>query len=58
MQVSENLIGSVAPHLAPPVAREPIRSASDTGDGARLAIGGQYFGTGGYYQIFADDDAE
>jgi hypothetical protein len=53
--VSENLIESVAPHLAPPVVREPIHSASDTGDrGAELASA-CVFVPG---SLFADDDAE
>jgi hypothetical protein len=51
-EVSENLIQSVAPHLAPPVSREPIRSATDTGAGAELAYHTLY------QYLFADDDAE
>jgi len=35
--MSENPIRNVAPRLVPPVAREPIHSASGTGDGAGLA---------------------
>jgi hypothetical protein len=55
-EVPENPIPSFAPHLAPPVTREPIRSASDTGDGAELAytVNVPGFPAG----IFADDDAE
>jgi hypothetical protein len=53
--VSENLIESVAPHLAPPVVREPIHRACDTGDGgAELALLNQLIP----YTLFADDDAE
>jgi hypothetical protein len=51
--VSENLIESIAPHLAPPVVREPIHSARDTEDGgAELAVNVLP------YVMFADDDAE
>ncbi len=52
--VSENLIRSVAPYLAPPVARERIHSASEADEGARLAI----FGLTIAGITFADDDAE
>ena len=54
--MSENLIRSVAPHLATPVTREPIRSAGDTGDGAELAY--DTYVPGFPIGIFADDDAE
>ena len=50
--MSENLINGLTPHMAPPVTREPIRSASETGDGVSLAMHGA-----GYY-LFADDDTE
>jgi hypothetical protein len=54
--VSENLIWNVAPHLAPPVTRESIHSASDTGDGADLTA---YSSKGTWmYSTFVDDDAE
>jgi hypothetical protein len=51
--VSENLIHNVAPHLAPPVTRERIRSASEVGGGASLALL-----TSPPMLLFADDDAE
>jgi hypothetical protein len=51
--VSENLIESVAPHLAPPVAREVIHS-SHTGEGAELATPPYGWPT----PLFVDDDAE
>ncbi|MEV5573894.1 hypothetical protein AB0L06_27970 [Spirillospora sp. NPDC052269] len=56
--MSENLINSLTPHMAPPVTREPIRSTGDTGenaDGATLSYAGEKTGTG---FLFADDDAE
>jgi hypothetical protein len=53
--VSENLIHSVAPHLAPPVSRERIRSASEAAEGATLSYMGNGVGMG---FLFADDDAE
>jgi hypothetical protein len=52
--VSENLIHNVAPHLAPPVTREPIHSARETAEGATPSIVG--CGLPGF--TFADDDAE
>jgi len=52
--VSENLIQSLAPHLAPPVTREPIRSAREAAEGATLSL----FGITIAGITFADDDAE
>ena len=52
--MSENLIQSVAPHLAPPVTRESAHSASDTGGGAELATPPYGWPT----PMFADDEAE
>jgi hypothetical protein len=37
--MSENLIENIAPHLAPPVSREPILSASEAETGTSLSIG-------------------
>lgn len=49
--MSENLMDSIAPQLAPPVSREPIGSAAESNEGAGLMmplmIG-----------FFADGDAE
>jgi hypothetical protein len=45
--MSENLMDNVAPEMSPPVTREPIQSASESGEGANVsfvAIG-----------VFADD---
>jgi hypothetical protein len=53
-EMSENLIQSVAPHLAPPVTRESAHSASDTGGGAELATPPYGWPT----PMFADDEAE
>jgi hypothetical protein len=36
--MSENLIDSIAPQLAPPVSREPILSASEAEGGAGPSI--------------------
>jgi hypothetical protein len=52
--MSENLIHDVMPHMAPPVTRERIRSASEASDGATLAI----ITVGPVTIAFADDDAE
>jgi hypothetical protein len=49
--VSENLMDSIAPQLAPPVSREPIGSAAESNEGADLMIP-HFIG------FFADDDAE
>jgi len=49
--VSENLMDSIAPQLAPPVSREPIRSAAEADEGAELTILA-------FMPMFADDDAE
>jgi len=51
--MSENLIESVAPQLAPPVTREPVRSASEADAGTDVAVGIFICGV-----VFADDDAE
>lgn len=53
--MSENLMDNVAPHLAPPVTREAIRTVGGTETGAELALPG--------FPVmappcFADDDAE
>ena len=53
--MSENLIHDVTPHMAPPVTRERIRSASEATDGATLATQVMY---GPVPITFADDDAE
>jgi hypothetical protein len=50
--MSENLIENVAPHLAPPVTREPIQSANEVDEGAGLSIPALLF------IPFAADDAE
>lgn len=52
--MSDNLIESVAPQLAAPVTREPIRSASETGGGTEVAVGI----VAPAFIVFADDDAE
>ena len=51
--MSENLIESVAPQLAPPVTREPIRAATEAENGVDAAVGVFICG-----MVFADDDAE
>jgi hypothetical protein len=50
--MSENLIESVAPQLAAPVTREPVRSASEADGGTEVAI------LAIAMMLFADDDAE
>jgi hypothetical protein len=42
---------SIAPQLAPPVSREPIRSAAEADEGAELMFPV-------IVPMFADDDAE
>jgi hypothetical protein len=61
MSVSGNLMDSIAPHLAPPVTREPIRSAPEL-DGADVMFVNCTLTplvsvncTAGFW--FADDDA-
>ena len=51
--MSENLMNEVGPSLAPPVTREPIRAASEVGDGAALSVL-----AAPCLPMFADDDAE
>jgi hypothetical protein len=53
--VSENLIESVAPHLAPPVTRESILSASEAEAGADLALAVAFLAVP---PCFAADEAE
>ncbi|WP_158566942.1 hypothetical protein [Actinomadura craniellae] len=36
--MSDNLIETVAPHLAPPITRQPGGTAADSGEGADLAM--------------------
>jgi small neutral amino acid transporter SnatA (MarC family) len=50
--VSDNLMDSIAPQLAPPVSREPIRSAAESEEGAETMI------VPIAIPFFADDDAE
>lgn len=50
--MSENLIESVAPQLAPPVTREPIRMASEADGGTDVAIPM----APPLFPCFADDD--
>jgi hypothetical protein len=50
--MSENLIESVAPQLAAPVTREPVRSASEADGGTEVA-----FPIGPPVIMFAEDDA-
>lgn len=51
--MSENLIESVAPQLAPPVTREPVRMASEADGGTDPALP-----MVPCVPCFADDDAE
>ena len=57
--MSENLMDSVAPHLAAPVTRTPVQTATELGEGATPSelcwaeTRGQYCSPS-----FADDDAE
>lgn len=51
--MSENLIESVAPHLAAPVTREPVQTATESDGGTELS--------NGFVPpliLFADDDTE
>ncbi len=51
--MSDNLIESVAPHLAAPVTREPVQSATEHDNGTELSNG-----FAPPLIMFADDDAE
>jgi hypothetical protein len=51
--MSENLIESVAPQLAPPVTREPVQGARESNGGMGVALPGLP-----PLLLFADDDAE
>lgn len=51
--MSENLIESVAPHLAAPVSREPVHAANEADGGTELSNG-----FAPPCILFADDDAE
>lgn len=54
--MSEDLMESVAPQLAPPVTREPVASAREGDGGTDVAYIGDPYNP--FLPPFADDDAE
>jgi hypothetical protein len=48
------MMDSIAPQLAPPVSREPIRSAAEAEAGAEVMIIQPFI----IHPMFAEDDAE
>jgi hypothetical protein len=56
--MSENLMDSVAPLLAPPVTRDHVRRAAETEEGVAVSIMGIPVSAAGITVTFAEDDAE
>jgi hypothetical protein len=56
--MSENLMDSIAPQLAPPVTRAPLGTGDEARTGAEPSVMGIPVSAMGITMTFADDDAE